>query len=148
MYQLFHIKGKAPMQIKFFVECSSWVFLGSCIGIVVSQSTIAPFPQDGWTVVLVASRYGHKDLVQELCEAFGADFLHRNKVRAMQTVSGSEWLNEYACTQSSCVAALAEWLSGAIMHEVAVSASGSAVCVRGALSHYMTGQELLWCGCH
>ncbi len=47
-------------------------------------------PQDGWTAVLVASHYGHKGLVQELCETFGADFLHRMKVRAMQTVSGRE----------------------------------------------------------
>ena len=62
--------------------------------LVVSQSTIAPFPQDGWTAILLAARYGHKDLVQELCETFGADFLHRKKVRAMQTVSGSEWLRE------------------------------------------------------
>ena len=51
-------------------------------------------PQDGWTVVLAASRYGHQSLVQELCETFGADFLHRKKVRVMQTVSGSEWLSE------------------------------------------------------
>ena len=57
---------------------------------VVSQSTIAPFPQDGWTAVLLSSCYGHKDLVQELCETFGADFLHRKKVRAMQSVCGSE----------------------------------------------------------
>ena len=60
--------------------------------LVVSQSTIVPFPQDGWTAILLAARYGHEDLVQELCETFGADFLHRMKVRAMQTVS--EWLNE------------------------------------------------------
>ena len=50
--------------------------------------------QDGWTTVLVAARYGHQSLVQELCETFGADLLHRKKVRAMQTVSGSEWLSE------------------------------------------------------
>ena len=48
-------------------------------------------PQDGWTAVLVASHYGHNGLVQELCETFGADFLHRMKVRAMQTVGDSEW---------------------------------------------------------
>ena len=45
------------------------------------QSTFAPFPQDGWTAVLVAARYGHKEVVQELCETFGADFLHKKKVR-------------------------------------------------------------------
>ena len=50
--------------------------------------------QDGKTAVLCATFKGHKDLVQELCENFGADVLHRNKVRAMQTVSGSEWLRE------------------------------------------------------
>ncbi len=43
---------------------------------------------------MLAARCGHQSLVQELCEAFGADFLHRKKVRAMQTVSGSEWLSE------------------------------------------------------
>ena len=51
-------------------------------------------PQDGWTAVLLAARYGHQSLVQELWESFGADFLHRKKVRVMQTVSGSEWLSE------------------------------------------------------
>ena len=43
------------------------------------------------TPVLLAARYGHKVVVQELCEIFGADILHRTKVRAMQTASGSEW---------------------------------------------------------
>ena len=42
--------------------------------------------QEGWTTVLVAARYGHRSLVQELCEAFRADILHRRKVRVMQTV--------------------------------------------------------------
>ena len=51
-------------------------------------------PQDSVTAVLAAARYGHKGLVQELCETFGADVLHRKKVRVMQTVSGSEWLSE------------------------------------------------------
>ena len=51
------------------------------------QTTFAPFPQDGWTAVLCAARYGHKEVVQELCETFGADFLHKKKVRAIQT----EW---------------------------------------------------------
>ena len=54
-------------------------------------------PQDGWTAVLIAARHGHQSLVQELCETFGADILHRKKVRVMQTVSGSEWLSEL-CT--------------------------------------------------
>ena len=58
-----------------------------------SQSTIAPFPQDGWTALLLSAFNGHKELVQELCETFGADFLHRMKVRAMQTVT-TEWLSE------------------------------------------------------
>ena len=53
-----------------------------------------PLPQNGWTAFLLAARFGHKGLVQELCETFGADILHRMKVRAMQTVSGSEWLSE------------------------------------------------------
>ena len=56
--------------------------------------TFAPVPQDGWTAVLLAARYGHKKVVKELCETFGADFLHKKKVRAMQTVKGSEWLSE------------------------------------------------------
>ena len=55
---------------------------------------LSPFPQIGSTAVLYASFSGHKDLVQELCETFGADFLHREKVRTMQTVSDSEWLSE------------------------------------------------------
>ena len=50
--------------------------------------------QDGWTAVQLAARYGHKKVVQELCKAFGTDFLHRKKVRAMQTISGSEWLSD------------------------------------------------------
>ena len=58
------------------------------------QSTYAPSPQDGWTAVLLAARYGHKVVVQELCETFGADFLHKMKVRVMQTMRGSEWLSE------------------------------------------------------
>ena len=58
------------------------------------QSTFAPVPQDGWTAVLLAAFCGHKEVVQELCETFGADFLHKNKVRAMQTINGSEWLSE------------------------------------------------------
>ena len=46
----------------------------------------ASFLQDGWTAVLLAARYGHKEVVQELCETFGADFLHRKKVKVMQTI--------------------------------------------------------------
>ena len=55
--------------------------------------------------------------MQELCETFGADFLHRKKVRAMRTVSGSEWLSELCmcgfnvgcdlCPFTSCSTALA-----------------------------------------
>ena len=59
-------------------------------------------PQDGWTTVLLAARYGHQSLVEELCESFGADFLHRKKVRAMQTVSGRACLSEYAIIMYGC----------------------------------------------
>ena len=62
-------------------------------------------PQDGWTAPLLAARYGHHSLVQELCETFGADFLHRTNVRAMQTLSDSEWLSElcmYPITMCGC----------------------------------------------
>ena len=58
------------------------------------NARLHPFPQDGVTAVLLAARYGHKSLVEELCETFEADILHRKKVRAIQTVSGSEWLSE------------------------------------------------------
>ena len=54
----------------------------------------ASLSQYGTTAVQCAALNGHKDLVQELCETFMADFLHRNKVRTMQTVSGCEWLSE------------------------------------------------------
>ena len=67
------------------------------------QSTVAPFPQDGWTAVLLAARNGHKEVVQELCETFGADFLHRKKVSAMQTISGSEWLSELCIDRTHAV---------------------------------------------
>ena len=135
------------------VECWSWLFLDflyTYVSTVVSQFTIAPFPQNGWTAVLLAARFGHKDLVQELCETFGADFLHRMKVRTMQTVSAREWLNELYLYPVIIV-----WLhpqddcQPAVVHEVAVSASGTAVCV-GA--HWviirMTWYELVWHGCH
>lgn len=56
------------------------------------ESTLSS--QDGWTAALLAARFGHKGTVQELFETFRADFLHRKKVRAMQTVSGIEWLGE------------------------------------------------------
>ena len=41
--------------------------------------------------------------MQELCETFGADFLHRKKVRAMQTISGSEWLSELCIDRAHAV---------------------------------------------
>ena len=63
----------------------------------------ASFLQDGWTAVLLAARYGHKEVVQELCETFEADFLHRKKVRAMQTISGSEWLSELCTDRTHAV---------------------------------------------
>ena len=69
------------------------------------QQILHAFPQDGWTAVLLAARYGHQSLVQELCETFGADILHRKKVRVMQTVSGREWLSElcmYPITMCGC----------------------------------------------
>ena len=59
------------------------------------QQILHAFPQDGWTAVQLAARYGHQSLVQELCETFGADILHRKKVRVMQTVRGSEWLSKF-----------------------------------------------------
>ena len=67
------------------------------------QFTFVSFPQDGWTAVLLAARYGHKEVVQELCETFGADFLHKKKVRAMQTISGSEWLSELCIDRTHAV---------------------------------------------
>ena len=75
--------------------------------------TFASSPQDGWTAVLLAARYGHKEVVQELCETFEADLLHRKKVTTMKTISGSEWLSTlcmyliimYGCTQSAIYSA-------------------------------------------
>ena len=61
------------------------------------------FPQDGWTAVLLAARCGHKEVVQELCETFEADVLHRKKVKAMQTISGSEWLSELCIDRTHAV---------------------------------------------
>ena len=58
------------------------------------QPAFPLFPQDGWTAILLAARYGHKKVLQELCETFGADFLHRKKVRAMKTLCGSERLSK------------------------------------------------------
>ena len=49
------------------------------------QSSFAPFPQDGWTALILAARYGHKELVDMLYE-YGADVLHKKKVRAMCTM--------------------------------------------------------------
>ena len=43
------------------------------------------FPQDGWTALILAARYGHKELVDMLYE-YGADVLHKKKVRAMCTM--------------------------------------------------------------
>ena len=57
-------------------------------------SIFASFPQDGSTAVLLAAGCGHKEVVQELCETFGADFLHSKKVRAMLIIGGSEWLSK------------------------------------------------------
>ena len=67
------------------------------------QFTVASFPQDGWTAVLLAARCGHKEVVQELCETFGADFLHRKKVRAMQTISGSTCLSELSIDRTHAI---------------------------------------------
>ena len=67
------------------------------------QSTFAPFPQVGWTAVLAAAACGQKEVVQELCETFGADFLHWMKVRASQTISGSEWLSKLCIDRTHAV---------------------------------------------
>ena len=65
------------------------------------QPAFPLFLQDGWTAILLAARYGHKKVVQELCETYGADFLHRKKVRAMKTdVAVRGWVN-YACADFS-----------------------------------------------
>ena len=43
--------------------------------------------------------------MQKLCETFQADILHRKKVRAMQTISDSEWLSDlcmYSIIMSGC----------------------------------------------
>ena len=61
------------------------------------------FLQDGWTAVLLAACHGQKELEQELCETFGADFFHRKKVKAMQTISGSEWLSELCIEKTHAV---------------------------------------------
>ena len=60
----------------------------------------APSPQDGNTAVLLAAHKAPKDIVQDLCETFGADFLHKRKVRAMQTVSDSKWLSVRTCVSA------------------------------------------------
>ena len=74
--------------------------------------------------------------MQELCETFGADFLHREKVRAIQTVSGSEWLSELCmcgfnvgcdlCPFTSCSTTLAgshvHTLHCSSVHIISVSA--------------------------
>ena len=61
------------------------------------QSIFTPFLQNGTTALLLATRYGHTDLVQLLCESYGADVLHRNKVRAMYTASVNRWWGELNC---------------------------------------------------
>ena len=58
------------------------------------QSIFTPSLQNGTTAVLYATLNGHTDLVQLLCESYGADVLHRNKVRAMHTASVSRWWTE------------------------------------------------------
>ena len=63
----------------------------------------ASFPQDGWTAVLLAARCGHKEVVQELSENFEANFLHKKKVKAMQTISGSEWLSELCIDRTHAI---------------------------------------------
>ena len=62
----------------------------------------APLSQYGNTAVLCAAFEGDKDLVQDLCETFEADFLHKNKVRAMRTMGDTEWLSELCV----CVASM------------------------------------------
>ena len=61
------------------------------------QSIFIPFLQNGWTALFCATLNGHADLVRLLCEVYGADVLHRNKVRAMHTTSVIGCLGELKC---------------------------------------------------
>ena len=61
------------------------------------QSIFTPFLQDGSTALFYATQYGHTDLAQLLCESYGADVLHRTKVRAMHTASINRWWGELNC---------------------------------------------------
>ena len=121
-------KGHADVA-RFLLECGTQAHISCAV-------TFAPSPQNGTTAVLLAARLGHKDLVQELCENLGADFLHREKVRAMQALSGSEWLSELCmcgfnvgynlCPFTSCSTALAgshvHTLYCSSVHNISVSA--------------------------
>ena len=65
--------------------------------------------------------------MQELCETFEANFLHRKKVRSMQPLNGSEWLSELCMYQIIMCGCTRDDHQPAIVHDVAFSASGSAV---------------------
>ena len=85
------------------VQYSTIVYIG-CYSLSMSykhtlgvQSNFIPFLQYGWTALLCATYNGHTDLVRLLCEVYGADVLHRNKVRAMHTTSVIECLGELKC---------------------------------------------------
>ena len=66
------------------------------------QSIFTPFLQDGWTALFYATHNGHADLVRLLCEVYGADVLHRNKVRAVHTTSVIGCLGQLKCV-CACV---------------------------------------------
>ena len=68
----------------------------------------ASFLQDGWTSLFYATKNGHTDLVRLLCDVYGADVFHRNKVRAVHTTSVIGCLGELNCVRASvrvCVCA-------------------------------------------
>ena len=73
------------VQVSEFYQPHLLIYISFLCGLF-HNAILHALPQDGWTAVLLAAFLGHKGLVQELCETFGADFLHRKKVRVMQTV--------------------------------------------------------------
>ena len=61
------------------------------------QSNFIPFLQNGWTALFCATQNGHTHLVRLLCEVYGADILHREKVRAMHSTSVIGCLGQLNC---------------------------------------------------
>ena len=59
------------------------IYVCACLCVCVYVCVCVALPQDGWTAVLLVACYGYQSLVQELCETFGADLLHRMKVRGI-----------------------------------------------------------------